>query len=95
MTDARKWWPSDAVSKDSPPVERTKTIWNGTAAESAALLRAIERHCTCEVGITGALLRACATHAALVNNQRFLDGVLFARRLRQRLIAEEWQTRVR
>jgi hypothetical protein len=64
-------------------------VWNGTEAESLELLKAIARHCACEYAASGACIRVCAPHDALAHSQRFLDGLLFARRIGARLIAEE------
>jgi hypothetical protein len=65
-------------------------IWNGTAAESNALLVCLERNCTCEFDSAGARVKTCPPHDALAHSQRFLDGLLFGRRIVHRLIAEEW-----
>jgi hypothetical protein len=64
-------------------------VWNGTEAESRHLLDAIARHCVCEYAADGACTRICPPHNALVHSQRFLDGLLFARRIANQLIAEE------
>jgi hypothetical protein len=69
---------------------RAQALWNGTEAESYALLEAIARYCVCVYADTGALTVACQTHEALVHSQRFLDGLLFARRIARRLINEEF-----
>jgi hypothetical protein len=65
-------------------------VWKGTEAESHALLGAIARNCVCEFADTGALVRACPAHHALVHSQRFLDGLLFGRRIARRFVSEEW-----
>jgi hypothetical protein len=70
---------------------RPQAVWNGTEAESRALLAAIARYCACQFADNGALTVACPSHDALVRNQRFLDGLLFGRRIGQRFIREEWQ----
>jgi hypothetical protein len=72
------------------PMLKHQAIWNGTDAESYDLLASVQRHCACEFDNAGARTKTCTPHHALVYNQRFLDGVLFARRIAQRLIAEEW-----
>jgi hypothetical protein len=71
---------------------RPQAVWNGTEAESRALLAAIARYCACQFADNGALAAACPSHDALVRNQRFLDGLLFGRRIGQRLIQEEWKS---
>jgi hypothetical protein len=66
-----------------------EVVWNGTEAESRDLLDVLARHCACEYSVSGARTRVCAPHYALAHTQRFLDGMLFARRIRDRLLAEE------
>jgi hypothetical protein len=64
-------------------------IWRGTSTESQSLLDAVNRNCGCEFG--WALRRTwCAAHRMLVEDQRALDGLLFARRIAGRLRREEW-----
>jgi len=69
---------------------RAEAIWKGTRAESSALLAALAHHCTCQFADSGALVQACAAHMDLVRNQRYLDGLLYGRRLADRFRAEEW-----
>jgi hypothetical protein len=69
-----------------------QAIWNGTDSESYDLLSSVQRHCACEFDRAGARVRTCPPHDALVHSQRFLDGLLFARRITDRLIAEEWSS---
>jgi hypothetical protein len=64
-------------------------IWNGTREESTALVDAIARNCTCEFGIMGVRLSTCAPHRMLLEDQRAPNGLLFARRLADRLKTEE------
>lgn len=66
-------------------------VWHGTESESYALLDAIARNCECRFDDCGALVQACAAHYALTRNQRFLDGLLYGRRVAERFIREEWQ----
>ncbi len=68
---------------------RTST-WNGTQQESILLLTAIGRNCTCEFGFMGSRLKTCSVHQMLVEDQRALDGLLFARHMAERLRAEEF-----
>jgi hypothetical protein len=96
---ATKWPMSSAAGarmldgeRSRPSAMNTQVVWNGTEVESHDLLVAIGRHCTCESAPNGARTRMCAAHEALVRSQRFLDGLLFARRLADRFIAEEWGT---
>jgi hypothetical protein len=69
---------------------RQQATWNGNEAESYDLLASMQRHCACEFDKAGARVGTCPPHDALVHSQRFLDGLLFARRIAERLIAEEW-----
>jgi hypothetical protein len=69
---------------------RQQATWNGNEAESFDLLASMQRHCACQFNTAGARTTTCAPHDALVHSQRFLDGLLFARRLAHRFIAEEW-----
>ena len=64
-------------------------IWRGTAAESQALVEAVDHNCACEFWMDVRLTR-CAAHRMLVEDQRALDGLLFARRIADRLRREEW-----
>jgi hypothetical protein len=66
--------------------------WNGSDSESYDLLSSVQRNCACEFDRAGARVRTCPAHDALVHSQRFLDGLLFARRILNRLIDEEWST---
>ncbi|MBV9597977.1 MAG: hypothetical protein JOZ87_14035 [Chloroflexi bacterium] len=65
-------------------------IWNGTQQEALALVNALSQHCTCEFGATGARLSTCPVHRMLLEEQRTLDGLLFARHLAERLRREEF-----
>lgn len=68
-------------------------IWHGTQAESRALLQAIARNCGCEYGLMGMRRRStCGAHRMLTEEQRALDGLLFARRVAHRLRREEFST---
>jgi len=60
------------------------TIWHGGLAESYELAAAVHNNCSCASGY-------CAAHQAMLD-QRFVDGILFARFMRQRLIEEEGVT---
>ena len=63
--------------------------WHGTQAETFALLQALSRNCSCEVTAEGERLKTCSAHRMLLEDQRALDGLVFVRRLRERLEAEE------
>ncbi len=73
--------------------ERAQSVaWHGTGEESVVLLGAIARNCACGVATDGAIRRVCAPHRMLIEDQRALDGLLFARRLQARWIADEHGT---
>jgi hypothetical protein len=65
-----------------------QTIWNGTDEEARRLMRAIERNCNCSNPLTGPG-GMCAPHRMILEDQRALDGLLFARRIVARLTDEE------
>jgi hypothetical protein len=58
----------------------TQTIWHGTEQESFELVNAVARNCTCEFGLMGVRKSTCPAHAAMVTDQRFMDGMVFERR---------------
>jgi hypothetical protein len=63
----------------------TVCVWHGDTAQVQQLLAAIELNCTCR-DKSG----SCTAHQALLS-QRFLDGLLYARWLREQLLAEEFR----
>jgi hypothetical protein len=67
-----------------------QVVWHGTQQESFDLVNAIARNCTCEFGLMGVRLVTCAPHRMLTDDQRALNGLLFARRMAQRLLGEEF-----
>ena len=60
-------------------------VWHGTKDEQKRLANAVARHCSCEVGMMGVRVNTCAPHRMLAEDQRVLDGLLFARRDARRL----------
>jgi hypothetical protein len=62
--------------------------WAGTAQESVELANAVNRNCACTFRL-GVRLTACEAHTMMVRDQRALDGLLFARRIADRLRREE------
>jgi hypothetical protein len=91
----------DAIVQDSPRLgslrsiavitPARRTIWHGTLQESRDLLAAVNKNCACVVDGRGVRSVSCAAHWMLVDEQRALDGLIFARRcLRERLRREEW-----
>lgn len=65
------------------------TIFHGTSDEQSALLEAFERNCDCTYAENGARSTCCAPHRALVEEQRFLDGLLFERWRAGQMLVEE------
>jgi hypothetical protein len=59
-------------------------VWHGDTVEIEALLVAIGHNCGCNEKQPG----ACPAHQAMLD-QRWLNGLLFARWMRERLLAEE------
>jgi hypothetical protein len=57
-----------------------QVVWHGSQQESFDLVNAIARNCTCEFGLMGVRLATCAPHRMLTEDQRALNGLLFARR---------------
>lgn len=70
-----------------------RITWNGTADEALALLHALQAHCACKV-VNGRTVAACEAHLMLAHDQRAVDGLLFMRRLADRLLAEEFDVGV-
>ena len=62
--------------------------FHGTSAERDELLAALARNCTCQPDADGHT-KACPAHD-LLHDQRILDRLIFDRRIRGRLLAEEW-----
>ena len=67
-----------------------ESLWHGTQQESFDLVNAIARNCTCEFGLLGVRVTTCASHRMLTEDQRALDGLLFARHMVERLLREEF-----
>jgi hypothetical protein len=65
-------------------------IWNGTDEERGELLDALARHCACVYDTCGARTHTCSPHTAFITSQRFLDGLVFVRRIASQILAEEW-----
>jgi len=63
-------------------------IFRGDRAQVRALMLAVEHNCSCEMSPEGLISGNCFAHQALLD-QRWLDGLLFARWLHERLEAEE------
>ncbi|HYW86711.1 MAG TPA: hypothetical protein VFB50_03025 [Chloroflexota bacterium] len=66
------------------------TVWNGTPSELQRLLASVERNCTCAAGAEAPDSRMCSLHRALSFDQSFVDRQIYARRMHERLLCEEW-----
>jgi hypothetical protein len=64
-------------------------VWHGTLNERRELSKAMRHNCACEFSRIGVRLSTCASHHMLNEDQRALDGLLFARRIAGRLRHEE------
>lgn len=64
-------------------------VWHGTQAESFALVNAIARNCQCTFGVMGIRTSTCEPHRAMVEDQRWMNGLLFMRRNAAKLEVEE------
>ena len=73
----------------------TDATWHGTHNERLDLLRAIAHNCECDVDDMGVQLEACASHRLLISDQRALDGLLFGRRIANRLKRQEFELSLR
>jgi hypothetical protein len=63
--------------------------WHGDQIESFELVNAISRNCECVFGPMGVRVTTCAPHRGLSEDQRWLNGLVFMRRQRAKLRAEE------
>ncbi len=68
---------------------KTPPIWHGTPQEAEDLRQALNVHCQCAVPEAYATTLGCEAHS-LLSNQRLLDGLIFGRRMRRRLLGEEF-----
>ena len=68
----------------------TSVRWHGTQTEALELLQALSHNCACVVSAEGVRLAICAAHEMLADDQRAMDGLLFARRILERLVREEF-----
>jgi hypothetical protein len=55
--------------------------WQGTAEEAAALTQALANNCQCKYNAANVRIGdPCPAHHAFLTDQRFLNGLVFARR---------------
>lgn len=72
----------------------SSVLWHGSQSEALELLQALSRNCSCVVTAEGVRLSTCPPHRMLSDDQRAIDGLLFARRIAARLRAEEFSPSV-
>src|SRR5438270_11196503 len=65
--------------------------WHGRTADYRDLVDAVRRNCSCEYGL--GVRSCCSAHRMIAEDQRALDGLVFARRMSDRLRREECATR--
>lgn len=63
-------------------------VFHGDPAQLIALLTVIGHHCTC--ADPEVVAGKCPAHRALLD-QRFLDGLMFAHQMAERLLLEEFR----
>jgi hypothetical protein len=67
------------------------TVWHGTTMEGMTLSEVSTHNCQCEMDPeSGIQSSTCPMHDAMVRDQRFLDGLVFARRIARQLLEEEF-----
>jgi hypothetical protein len=64
-------------------------VWHGTRGEFGQLLEAVGKYRTCATNAKGERTATCEPHRMVVEDQRAVDGLLFARRIAGRLRREE------
>jgi hypothetical protein len=63
-------------------------VWHGTLIEQLDLMAAVQHNCECRYYTMLEAFTACASHVMLASDQRALNGLLWNRRLAQRLLME-------
>ena len=63
--------------------------WHGTREEADDLLEAAKVYCTCVYNAANKRETTCAMHSSMLNDQSFLDRLLYIRRKRDKYIEEE------
>ena len=69
----------------------TRVQWHGTPTEALELAHALGRYCSCVFSGEGLRLSVCTPHQMWCSDQRAIDGLLFSRRMAERLRNEEFQ----
>jgi hypothetical protein len=67
---------------------KTQPVWHGTSEQAVELANALAHNCACEFGALGDRVVTCAAHT-IIEDQRLLDGLAFARYMAQRLVEQE------
>lgn len=68
-----------------------QVVWHGTVEEAMALEQALRNNCGCKFDpSSGARTATCPGHQALLDDQRWADGLLYARHIATRLQCEEF-----
>lgn len=65
-------------------------VWPGADTERDDLLMALSRNCQCTFSPNSVRMTTCPGHTALVEDQAWLDHLVFARRQRERLEIQEF-----
>ena len=69
-------------------VNTQHSVWHGTSQEASDLFNAVAHNCTCEMRDGAIRQKLCAAHA-MIEDQRELDRLLFARYMAERWLAKE------
>ena len=64
-------------------------VWHGTRGEFGELLEVVGKYCNCATDAKGERTTTCEPHRMVVEDQRAVDGLLFARHIASRLRLEE------
>lgn len=67
----------------------TAVIWHGNQQDALDLVNALARNCCCEFDGGQERISTCAAHQ-MMDDQRLLDRLLFARFIGRQLLAQEW-----
>jgi hypothetical protein len=64
----------------------SQVTWKGSKEEAELLIKAFAANCECDKDKK--LL--CPSHQAMLEGQRFIDGLLFVKAMRQTFLRGEW-----
>jgi ketol-acid reductoisomerase len=67
-------------------------IWHGSKKEQHELALAVANNCGCTSGPMGVNHQRCEAHTGLIEDQRWLNGLLIERRQAARWRRSEWST---